>query len=47
MSMEAIGQEFGRDHSTVVYSLNQMEKQLQKDQRLKETVDDIIKNVRA
>ena len=47
MSMEAIGQEFGRDHSTVVYSLSVMEKQLEKDQRLKETVGDIIKNVRA
>ncbi len=47
MSMEAIGQEFGRDHSTVVYSLGEMEKYLEKDRRLKETVDDIIKNVRA
>ncbi len=47
MSMESIGQEFDRDHSTVVYSLSVMEKQLQKDQHLRETVDDIIKNVRA
>ena len=31
MSMEAIGNEFGRDHSTVVYSINTMERNLQKD----------------
>ena len=47
MSMEDIGSEFGRDHSTVVYSLKDMNKQLEKDVRLRETVEDIIKNVRA
>ncbi len=48
MSMEEIGREFsGRDHSTIVYSLKTMDKELANDQRLKETVEDIIKNVRA
>ena len=46
MSMEAIGSEFGRDHSTVVYSINTMEKNIQRDRHLKETVDDITKNIR-
>ena len=47
MSMEAIGNEFGRDHSTVVYSINTMERNLQKDRHLKEMVDDITKNIRT
>lgn len=47
LSMENIGSEFQRDHSTVVYSINTMEKNLAKDQHLKEMVDDIIKNVRT
>lgn len=46
MSMEKIGSEFGRDHSTVVYSISSMEKSLEKDRRLKETVEDIINNVK-
>lgn len=45
MSMEEVGREFGgRDHSTIVYAMKTMEKDLTTDQRLKETVSDIIKN---
>ena len=47
MSMEAIGSEFQRDHSTVVYSINTMEKNITKDRHLKEMVDDIMKNIRT
>ncbi len=48
MSMEEIGREFsGRDHSTIVYSLKTMERDMKNDQHLKETVDDIIKNIKA
>ena len=44
---EAIGSEFGgRDHSTVVYALQQMEKNIQKDSKIKATAEDIIKNIR-
>lgn len=47
LSMIAIGQTFGgRDHSTVVYALKQVENNLQKDSYAKATVDDIIKNIR-
>ena len=45
--MDAIGSEFQRDHSTVVYSINTMEKNIGKDRHLKETVDDIMKNIRT
>ena len=47
MSMEAIGQEFQRDHSTVVYSIKTMEENISRDQHLKEMCSDIIKNVRT
>ena len=47
MSMSAIGKEFGdRDHSTVVYAINQVNKALENDSKYKETVEDIIKNIR-
>ena len=47
MSMNNIGEEFGgRDHSTIVYALKQIEKNMEKDPKLKSTVDDIIKNIR-
>lgn len=45
MSMEDIGKEFGgRDHSTIVYAMRVIERDLKKDQHLQETVSDIIKN---
>lgn len=47
MSLSAIGIEFGgRDHSTIVYAIGQVEKTMQKDTHYKETIDDIIKNIR-
>lgn len=45
MSMEDIGKEFGgRDHSTIVYAMRVIERDLKKDSHLQETVSDIIKN---
>ena len=47
MSMVEIGQTFGgRDHSTVIYAIHQVEKDLKKDSHTKAMVDDIIKNIR-
>lgn len=47
MSMSTIGEEFGgRDHSTIVYAIQQVEKNMSHDQRYKETIEDIIKNIR-
>ena len=44
MSMVEIGQTFGgRDHSTVIYAIHQVEKDLKKDSHTKAMVDDIIK----
>ena len=47
LSMSAIGEEFGgRDHSTVVYAIQQVEKIQSKDPKTKATINDIIKNIR-
>ena len=47
LSMSAIGEEFsGRDHSTVVYTINQTAKIMKSNPHFKNTIQDIIKNVR-
>lgn len=47
LPMTAIGKEFGgRDHSTVVYAIQQVEKTIARDAKTKATVEDIIKNIR-
>lgn len=46
--MAQIGDELGgRDHSTIVYQIKQAEKNIEKNPRYKETVEDIIKNIRG
>ena len=45
---ETIGQEFnGRDHSTVVYAINDVKKKMEQDSSFKSVVEDLIKNIRA
>ena len=44
--MAAIGEEFGgRDHSTIVYAIQQVEKNMKADFRYREIVEDIVKNI--
>lgn len=46
LSMTAIGDEFGgRHYSTIVYTMQEVEKKIAKDAKTKEMVDDIIKNI--
>ena len=46
-SMQAIGDELGnRDHSTIVYAIGQVESRMREDTHFKETVEDIVKNIR-
>jgi len=42
---KAIGNEFSRDHSTVVYALREMRAEIQRDPGLRKTVQEIIKSV--
>ena len=47
MSMVEVGQTFGgRDHSTVVYAVPQVEKNMKKDPKTKAMLEDSIKNIR-
>ena len=47
LSMESIGKEFGgRHYSTIVYTVQQVEKNIKTDSMLRDTVEDIIKNIR-
>lgn len=47
MSQAAIGEEFGgRDHATIVYAIQKIQKIIAKDAHTKAIVDDIIKNIR-
>ena len=47
MPLAAIGTEFGgRDHSTIVYAINNVTVALQKDDNLRTLVEDIIKDIR-
>lgn len=47
LSMENIGKEFGgRHYSTIVYIDKQVREQLKTDEELRDTVEDIIKNIR-
>ena len=45
LSYKAIGEKFGRDHTTVLYNCNQVEKFLKDKPYEKELVEDIIKNL--
>ena len=46
LPLTAIGDEFGgRDHSTIVYAISQVEKNIKKDPKTKAMVNDIIKNI--
>ncbi len=47
MSMSAIGDEIGgRNHSTIVYTIQQVEQNISIDPKYKELIEDIIKNIR-
>ncbi len=48
LTMAEIGAEFGgRDHATVVYTLDKVRDRIKKDSFFRDTVEDIIKNVKA
>ena len=47
LSMVAIGEEFGNRHySTIIYTIQKVQKMMEKDRKVKEIIDDTIKNIR-
>ncbi len=48
MTMHEIGKEFGgRDHSTIVYATQQVEKKMKFNTSYRQKIEDIIKNVKS
>lgn len=47
MSYEEIGNQFKKHHSTIMYNINQIENEIEKDSKLARQVNDIISNVRT
>ena len=48
MSFQSIGMELGaRDHSTIMYYYEDVQKLIEKDQHTREMIEDIIKNIKA
>ncbi len=47
MSFEDIGNEFGRDHATMIYSINSVSEQMEKDSKMKSMIEDTIKNLQG
>ncbi len=46
MPLSAIGEEFGRDHATMSYANTKVYEQMQKDEKYRLTIEDIIKNIK-
>ena len=47
LSMVAIGEEFGNRHySTIIYTIQKVQKMMDKDRKVKEIIEDTIKNIR-
>lgn len=47
ISYEMIGENFDKDHSTVLYNINQLIKKMDSDSKLRRKVNDIINNIQA
>lgn len=47
MSYEDIGEEFDKHHSTVIYNISQIEKEIEKNSKLARQINDIINNVKS
>ena len=47
MSYKAIGESFGKDHTTVLYACNAIEKKIKKDVHEKDIIEEIIKNIKG
>ena len=47
LSYEEIGKEFGRDHSTAIYAVQQVEKNMKTRPDFRNTINDLIKNIKV
>ena len=47
LSYEEIGKEFGRDHSTAIYAVQQVERNMKNRSDFRNTITDLIKNIKV
>ncbi len=47
LTLEQIGEEFGKNYSTVIYSLKEISKKMEEDSKLERKINDIINNVKT
>ncbi len=47
LTLEAIGNEFGKNYSTVIYSINEIEKKMKTDSKLNRKISDIVSNIKS
>ena len=47
LTYEMIGKEFKKNYSTVIYSIKEMEKEIQNDSKMQRKVSDIINNIKT
>ena len=47
LSYKAIGESFGKDHTTVLYACTIIEKRIKIDERQKDIIEEIVKNIKG
>ena len=47
LSYEEIGKEFGRDHSTAIYAVQQVDRNMKNRSDFRNTINDLIKNIKV
>lgn len=47
LTLEQIGEEFGKNYSTVIYSLKEIQKKMDEDSKIERKINDIINNVKT
>ena len=47
LTLEQIGEEFGKNYSTVIYSLKEISKKMEEDSKIERKINDIINNVKT
>ena len=47
LTLEQIGEEFGKNYSTVIYSIKEIQKKMEEDSKIERNINDIINNVKT
>ena len=47
LTLEQIGEEYGKNYSTVIYSIKEIQKKMEEDSKIERKINDIINNVKT